>query len=119
VYPHTVVYHASCHYLRGLGLRSEAKQLLQAVRGLELLPLPEEETCCGFGGAFSVIYPEVSRAMMESKVRSIIASGAEVVAACDAGCLMNIGGGLRKAGSPVQAVHIADILASQAEGPPR
>jgi len=112
-FPHTVTYHASCHYLRGLGLRSEAQQLLRAVRGLELAPMQDEEVCCGFGGVFSVIFPEVSQAMMESKVQNILNSGAEAVVACDAGCLMNIGGGLRKAGSAVRAMHIIEILASQ------
>jgi L-lactate dehydrogenase complex protein LldE len=111
-FPHRVAYHASCHLLRGLGLRAEAKLLLGAVRDIELVPLPEEEVCCGFGGAFSVVYPDVSRAMLEAKVRNVVASGAEVVVACDAGCLMNIGGGLRKAGSVVQALHLVDILAS-------
>ncbi|MGB8648492.1 MAG: (Fe-S)-binding protein [Anaerolineae bacterium] len=111
VYPHRVTYHASCHLLRGLGARTEAKQLLQAVRSLEFVPLTDEETCCGFGGSFSVIYPEVSKAMMENKVRNIEASGAEMVVACDAGCLMNIAGGLTKHNSPVRALHIAQILA--------
>ncbi len=112
-FPHRVTYHASCHALRALGLRTEAKQLLGAVRGLELVPLEEEDTCCGFGGVFSVIYPEVSRTMMENKVRRILATGAEAVVACDAGCLMNIGGGLRKAGAPVRALHLIEILAAR------
>lgn len=110
-YAHRVTYHASCHQLRGLGLREEAKQLLRAVRDIELVPLPDEESCCGFGGAFSVIYPEVSRAMMEAKVQSVIASGAEAVVACDAGCLMNIAGGLRKAGASARPLHIVQVLA--------
>jgi L-lactate dehydrogenase complex protein LldE len=109
-FPHRVTYHASCHLLRGLGVREEPKALLRGVQGLELIPLPGEEICCGFGGVFSVIYPEVSQAMMEAKVRSIEASGAEVVVACDAGCLMNIAGGLRKANSPVRAMHLIEIL---------
>ena len=113
VFPHKVTYHAACHLLRGLGGRAEPKQLLQAVRGLELLPLAEEETCCGFGGVFSVIYPEVSQAMMEAKVRNIEASGAEMIVACDAGCLMNIAGGLRKANSPIKAMHLIEVLAKQ------
>jgi L-lactate dehydrogenase complex protein LldE len=116
-FPHRVAYHASCHLLRGLGLRTEAKQLLGAVRDIELVPLPDEEVCCGFGGAFSVIYPDVSRAMLDAKVRSVVASGAEVVVACDAGCLMNIAGGLRKGGSAVKAVHLVDILASTGDVP--
>lgn len=114
-FPRKVAYHASCHYLRGLGLREEAKRLLSAVRDLELLPLEEEETCCGFGGVFSVVFPEVSRAMMEAKVRNVMHSGADAVVACDAGCLMNIAGGLRRAGSNVRAMHVVEVLASQEE----
>ncbi len=113
VYPHKVTYHASCHYLREMGLKTEAKTLLNAVRGLEFIPLTEEETCCGFGGAFTVTYPEVSRAMMENKVKNILASGADTVITCEPGCLMNIAGGLRKAGSAIRAMHIIDLLASR------
>ncbi len=112
-FPHKVTFHASCHALRGLGVRQEPKQLLLATRDLEWVPLSTEETCCGFGGAFSVVYPEVSRAMMEDKVRSIEASGAEVVVSADSGCLMNIGGGLQKAGSRVRAMHLAQVLAAR------
>ncbi len=114
-YPHRVTYHASCHYLREMGLRSEAKTLLNAVRGLEFVPLQEEETCCGFGGAFSVTYPAVSQAMMEHKVEDITASGAACVVSCEPGCLMNIAGGLRVAGSSVRALHIIDLLAGEGE----
>jgi len=112
VYPHKVTYHASCHYLREMGLKTEAKTLLNAVEGLEFIPLNEEETCCGFGGAFTVTYPEVSRSMMENKVNHIIASGADTVITCEPGCLMNIAGGLHKAGSKVRAMHIIDLLAN-------
>jgi L-lactate dehydrogenase complex protein LldE len=112
-FPHRVTYHASCHLLRGLGAKAEPVQLLEAVQGLELVPLPQATTCCGFGGTFSVINPEVSQAMMEAKLRSIGASEAEVVVAGDAGCLMNIAGGLRKAGSPVRAMYLAEVLASR------
>lgn len=115
-FPHRVTYHASCHHLRGLGLRTEAKQLLGAVRDIELIPLEEEEACCGFGGAFSVIYPEVSRAMMAAKVRAVVASGAEAVVACDAGCLMNIAGGLRKVGASTRPMHLVQVLASGRSG---
>jgi L-lactate dehydrogenase complex protein LldE len=109
-YPHKVTYHASCHYLREMGLKTEAKSLLSAVKGLEFIPLNEEETCCGFGGAFTVTYPEVSRSMMENKVRNIIASGADTVVMCEPGCLMNVAGGLYKVGSNIRAMHIIDLL---------
>lgn len=113
VYPHKVTYHASCHYLREMGLKTEAKTLLDVVEGLEFIPLNEEDTCCGFGGAFTVTFPEVSRSMMENKVNHIIASGADTVITCEPGCLMNIAGGLHKVGSDIRAMHIIDLLASK------
>ena len=112
-FPHKVTYHASCHLLRGLGGKNEPKVLLNAVKGLEYIQLNEEDTCCGFGGTFSVIYPKVSQAMMNQKVKNIESSGAEYVTACDAGCLMNIAGGLKKEGSSIQALHLIDILAAK------
>lgn len=114
-FPHKVTYHASCHLLRGIGLRDEPKQLLQAVKGLELIALNDEETCCGFGGIFSMVYPEVSRAMMEAKIKHIEASGAEYVVAGDPGCLMNIGGGLAKTGSRVKSLHLIQVLAARGD----
>ena len=113
VYPHKVTYHATCHYLRELGLKQEAKTLLDAVKGLEFIPLKEEEICCGFGGSFTVTFPEVSRAMMENKVNDIMASGADTVVMCEPGCLMNVAGGLYKAGSKIRAMHIIDLLVSK------
>ena len=112
-FPRKVTYHASCHLLRGLGAKDQAKTLLRNVKDLELVPLSSEETCCGFGGVFSVVYPEVSEAMMNAKLQSIEESGAQAVVACDAGCLMNIGGGLVKRNSPIKAMHLIDVLASQ------
>lgn len=117
-FPHRVTYHASCHILRGLGLREEPKRLLRAVKELELVSLDEEETCCGFGGIFSVVYPEVSRSMMENKVRRIMASGAEAVVVAEPGCIMNIAGGLQKAGSPIRALHLIQVLAAREDGRP-
>ena len=111
--PHKVTYHPACHYLREMGLKTEAKALLNAVKGLELIPLDEEETCCGFGGAFIVTYPEVSRGMMENKVKCVMASGADTVVTCEPGCLANMAGGLYKAGSDIRAMHIIDLLASK------
>lgn len=116
-FAHRVSYHASCHQLRGLGIRSEPKQLLGAVRDLELVELPEEETCCGFGGVFSVVFPQVSRAMVENKVQRIVESGADTVVACDTGCLINIGGALRRAGCSIRPLHLALVLASSGDAP--
>ena len=107
-----VTYHASCHLLRGLGVREQPKNLLRLVNNLELIKMEEEDVCCGFGGIFSVIYPEISQAMMDRKLTNIVKTGADVVTACDAGCLMNIGGGLKKNGSQIRALHIIEILAA-------
>jgi L-lactate dehydrogenase complex protein LldE len=112
-FPHRVASHYPCHLTRGLGVRGEPLELLRAVRGLELIELNESETCCGFGGIFSVVYPEVSRAMMETKVKNVVASGAEVVVISEPGCLVNIRGGLLKARSRVRAMHLIEILAGE------
>ncbi len=111
-FPHRVTYHASCHVLRSLGLREEPKRLLRAVKDLELVTMTEEETCCGFGGIFSVVYPEVSQAMMGNKVRNIMATGAEYVVVAEPGCIMNIAGGLYKLGSPIRVLHLIQVLAA-------
>lgn len=103
-------YHPSCHLLRGLGVREEPLRLLAAVPSLEQVPLAAPEECCGFGGAFSVGQPDLSGAMLERKCAAIEASGADVVASCDAGCVLHLAGGLRRRGSRVRVVHVAQLL---------
>src|SRR5206468_10200113 len=91
-------YHMACH-LRGLGVKGEPERLLRRVKGLELVPLERFDECCGFGGSFSVRFPGISGAMVEDKSAFVEKSGADVLIATDAGCLMNIGGCLRRRGS--------------------
>lgn len=107
-------YHASCHALRELGVREQPKQLLDW-SDVRRVPLPAEDECCGFGGLFSLKQPEVSTAMMETKIANIEASGADVVVGVDVSCLMHIGGGLRKRGSKVITKHVAEILVGDVE----
>ena len=76
-----------------------------------MVELPDADECCGFGGTFAVKNADVSAAMLDAKIDNVLASGAEAVCACDASCLMHIGGGLRRRGSRVQALHIAEVLA--------
>jgi L-lactate dehydrogenase complex protein LldE len=104
-----VTYHMACH-LRGLNLLGEPERLLRKVRGLELLPLERFDECCGFGGSFSVRYPGISGAMVCDKAAFIEKSGADAVVATDAGCLMNIAGRLRRVGSKVRTLHLAQVL---------
>lgn len=110
-YRGAVTYHPSCHLLRELGVGSEPKQLLSKVNGIDLRELPDEKQCCGFGGTFSVKYSDISGAILDTKVKNIKESGAEVLVANDSGCLMHISGALTKQGVPVKAMHLAELLA--------
>ena len=82
-FPHTVTLHTSCHSLRSLHLTDQPLRLLRAVRGLELVPLPRQDECCGFGGTFAVKNADVSTAMGLDKIRAIEESGATVCPAVD------------------------------------
>jgi L-lactate dehydrogenase complex protein LldE len=117
-YPHTVTLHTSCHSLRSLHLRDQPVRLLQAVRGLTFVPLERSDECCGFGGTFAVKNAEVSAAMAMDKIDCVLHTGAEVCTAGDNSCLMQIGGALRRRSPAVRCVHLAEILASTAEGTP-
>ena len=113
----TVTYHDSCSSLRELGISASPRKLLASVDGLTLAELAEREVCCGFGGAFSVKYPAISTAILEAKLRSILATGAKTVLAADLGCLMQIAGGLAREKTGVEARHVAEVLAGMTETP--
>jgi L-lactate dehydrogenase complex protein LldE len=108
-FPAKVTYHSACH-LRGLGLFTEPERLLRRVKELEYVPLERTDECCGFGGSFSVRFPGISGAMVQDKAAFIEQTGAAAVVATDTGCLMNIGGCLRRRGSKIQALHLAEVL---------
>ncbi len=108
-----VTYHDSCHLLRGLAESKSPRALLRNVPGAELVELPGADECCGFGGSFSVRLPEVSSAILGKKLDNVESTGADCVVACDAGCLMQMGGGLSRRGSRVRALHLAQILAGE------
>jgi len=111
-YPHSVTLHTSCHSLRSLHIGDKPQRLLKAVRGLDLIELPQSDQCCGFGGTFAIKNAEVSTAMLSEKMRAILDTGAEVCTAGDNSCLMHIGGGLSRQKGTARCVHIAEILAS-------
>jgi len=112
-YDGRITYHDSCHLLRGIGVKEQPRKLIRKIRGAEFVEMNDSDKCCGFGGAFSVKYPEISTAILEDKVKNIIDSNAEVVTGCDMGCLMNIQGMLIRKGLPVKTLHIAQLLAGQ------
>jgi L-lactate dehydrogenase complex protein LldE len=111
-YPHRVTYHPTCHSLRMLRVGDRPLRLLRAVRGLDLVELPDAEQCCGFGGTFAVKNADTSTAMLTDKMANVLSTHAEVCTAGDASCLMHIGGGLSRLRSGTRTVHLAEILAS-------
>jgi L-lactate dehydrogenase complex protein LldE len=112
-FPHRVTYHPTCHSLRMLGVGDRPTRLLQAVRGLTLVELPQAEECCGFGGTFAVKNADTSVAMGSDKVRHVRETGAEVLVAGDSSCLMHLGGLLDRQRAGVRTMHLAEVLAAQ------
>jgi L-lactate dehydrogenase complex protein LldE len=110
VFPHKVTYHPSCHGTRLLGVKDEPMKLLANVRGLELVPLPYAEDCCGFGGTFAVKMADISGAMVDEKATHVLETEAEVLVGLDMGCLMNISGHLHYRGAPIRVMHLAELL---------
>ncbi len=108
----SVTYHDSCKGLRGLGIKRQPRDVLERVEGLLLKEMSACEECCGFGGAFSVKFGDVSTKIVDRKCDSIAAAGADALVGGDLGCLMNIEGRLRRRGDETTRVlHIAEVLA--------
>jgi L-lactate dehydrogenase complex protein LldE len=111
-FPHTVAYHPSCHSLRELGIYDEPMMLLQAVRDIDLRPLPNEGECCGFGGMFSTKFGMISAAMGDTKAVNLEQSGAAYVTAIDPSCLMHLDGIFGATRRKLKTIYLASILAS-------
>ena len=105
-----VTYHEACHLRHELGATSQPRALIRSVPNAELVEMDQAEVCCGFGGTFSVKYPEISAAMLQDKIDNIRETGADAVVACDCTCLMHLAGGLDKQGVDVRAIHLAQLL---------
>ena len=105
-------YHDSCAALRECKIKTEPRKLLENVKGLKLIDLQDNETCCGFGGTFAVKFEAISVAMGEQKVQHIVDTKADYLISTDLSCLMHIGGVMEKMEIPVKSLHLADVLAS-------
>lgn len=112
-YKGVVTYHASCHLLRGLRVKDEPRDLIKSVKGVELREMEMHDACCGFGGTFSIKFPNVSVSMLDEKIECIVNSGADTVVSADMGCLMNIEGALSRREIPIKVMHLAQLLASK------
>jgi L-lactate dehydrogenase complex protein LldE len=110
---HRVTYHDSCHLLRELGVEEAPRKLLRKVRGLDLVEMQDNKLCCGFGGTFSMKFPEVSVPMGEDKVRAAAETRAEYLVAADGGCLMHLSGLIHRQGAALKTLHLAEVLARE------
>jgi L-lactate dehydrogenase complex protein LldE len=109
-FPHKVTYHDACHLLRELKVKHPPRELIRHVQDIQFVEMENSEDCCGFGGTFSVKFPEISTAMAEDKARAIVASGAEYVVANDSSCLMQIAGYLSRKGLAAKPLHLAELI---------
>lgn len=106
-----VSFHDSCHGLRELGLRNEPREILSRIQGLKLVELPYNEVCCGFGGTFSVKFPEISVAMADEKLKNFSQTKADILVSMDMSCLMHLQGRAKRNGLHQRFAHIAEIMA--------
>jgi len=110
--PATATYHDSCAALRECKIKEGPRKLLESVEGLQLVEMNDVETCCGFGGTFSVKFEGISTGMVDQKIQNAMATGAELIISTDLSCLMQMGGYIKQNNLPIKTMHIADVLAS-------
>ena len=115
--PPTVTYHDSCAGLRELGIKAQPRHLLHEYCGVEVRELQQTDVCCGFGGTFCAKMPEISGKMVNDKLKNAVATGADVLAGGDLGCLMNIAGRARRLGVDIEVRHVVELLAGDLDGP--
>ncbi len=111
-------YHDSCSGLRELGIKDQPRSLLRSVKGLELVEMADCEVCCGFGGTFSVKYPDISNAIVAKKIDCAAAANPDLLLAGDLGCLMNMAGKASREGRSIAVRHVAEVLAGEMDDPP-
>ncbi|MDO5721779.1 MAG: (Fe-S)-binding protein [Actinomycetaceae bacterium] len=116
-FPHRVTYHPTCHSMRIAKVGDKPYRLLRNVEAIDFVELPEEASCCGFGGTFSLKNPDVSTAMLAQKMANVVSTKAEILVAGDYSCLMHIGGGLSRIRSGVRVMHLSEVLAPTQDEP--
>lgn len=113
----TLCYHDSCSSLREMGVKSEPRGLLDSINGVIIRELSEPQVCCGFGGLFSVKYPEISERMADDKIADAESTGADTLVGGDLGCLLHLTGRMRRQGKTMHVRHAAEILAGMTDEP--
>jgi L-lactate dehydrogenase complex protein LldE len=110
-------YHDSCSSLREMKVKSQPRALLASVEGFQITELKEPEVCCGFGGLFSVKYPDISERMADDKIADVQATGAGMLVGADLGCLLHLAGRMERQEKPMKVRHVAEVLADMADKP--
>ncbi|MCB1705101.1 MAG: (Fe-S)-binding protein [Halioglobus sp.] len=113
----SVAYHDGCAGLRELQIKSQPRDLLRELSGVEVCELQQSEVCCGFGGTFCAKMPAISGKMVDDKLKDAVATGARILAGGDLGCLLNIAGRAERLGEDIEVRHIAELLSMQFDGP--
>ena len=106
----TLTYHSSCHTLRGMNIDRQPRALLANLKGATIVDLPEVESCCGFGGIFSMEHPELSAEWLKRKISNLEKTQSPTLVVSESGCLMHIAGGLNRQKKPQRVIHIAEVL---------
>ena len=105
-----VTYQEACHLAHGQRVRNQPRELLRMIPGLTLVEMAESDWCCGSAGVYNLTHPEIAEEALAWKMKSILETGAQVVASANPGCIMQISMGLQRAGHDIPVVHVMDLL---------
>jgi glycolate oxidase iron-sulfur subunit len=108
--PLRIAYDDPCHLLHGQGIGREPRQLLQQIPGVELVPFPEADWCCGSAGIYNLTQPKMSRQLLDRKMRHIAVADPDAIASGNPGCLLQLGWGVKRAGLRAEVVHPVELL---------
>jgi glycolate oxidase iron-sulfur subunit len=114
--PLRVAYHDACHLAHAQGIRSQPREVLQAIPGIELMDIPEAEICCGSAGTYNLLEPAAAKQLGERKARNVLNMHPEVIATANPGCLLQIQACLQRLGTPIPALHPVELVDASMRG---
>jgi glycolate oxidase iron-sulfur subunit len=114
----TVAYHDACHLAHAQGIRTQPRNLLRGIPGLELREIAEAELCCGSAGIYNILNPEPARELGDRKAANIVATGARLLVTANPGCLMQVASAIERSGHPMGMAHTVEVLDASIRGLP-
>jgi len=112
----TVAYHDACHLAHAQGVRSQPRELLGAIPGLDLREIADPELCCGSAGIYNILNPEPARELGDRKAANIVATGASLLVTANPGCLMQVAAAIERSGHPMAMAHTVEVLDASIRG---